>query len=392
MERSTDRILTTHVGSLPRPPELEVILTDPDRGLSRGPAFDELVRTAIDDTVRKQVAAGIDVVSDGEMGKTGFFLYIADRLSGMQIETSMDGVESMLPPDVKEYPETIDRALPGVTQAIKDGRWLELACVFVNDDPVTYVGSEQLASQLEMFRSALENQPVVEAFVPAASFQIAGMLTTEMTHYKTRDELMEALAAAFAQEYRAIVDAGFVLQIDMPEIANRPTNSDIPLEDYRKHVAAYVELLNRALAGIDPERVRVHLCWGNWPGPHHLDGPLTNVLDLVYGISANGISVEAANPRHAHEWKVFEEFPLPEGKFVIPGVIDVCSTHIEHPEAVAQRIVQYANVVGRENVIASTDCGFGTSAGQRNVMPRIAYAKLASLAEGARLATKELWR
>jgi 5-methyltetrahydropteroyltriglutamate--homocysteine methyltransferase len=213
------------------------------------------------------------------------------------------------------------------------------------------------------------------------------------THYGSRREYLFALADALRAEYRAIVEAGYALQVDCPDLAmgRHVEFGDRPLGEFMANLELHVEALNHGLEGIDPERVRVHVCWGNYAGPHHHDVALRDILDVVYRVNANGISVEAANPRHEHEWEVFAELPPPPGKYVIPGVIDSCTNYIEHPELVAQRIVRYANLLGRENVIAGTDCGFSTFAGSSVVVPDVAYAKLASLAEGARLASRELW-
>jgi 5-methyltetrahydropteroyltriglutamate--homocysteine methyltransferase len=213
------------------------------------------------------------------------------------------------------------------------------------------------------------------------------------THFETRRDFLFALADALRDEYRTIVERGFLLQVDCPDLGlgRHLEFADAPLSEFRANVALHVEALNRALAGIDPDRVRVHVCWGNYPGPHHHDVALRDILDIVYQIDANGLSIEGANPRHEHEWVVFKELPLPEEKVLIPGVIDSCSNCIEHPEVVAQRIERYAGVVGRERVIAGTDCGFGTMAGRSAVEPDVAYAKLVSLAEGARRASAILW-
>jgi 5-methyltetrahydropteroyltriglutamate--homocysteine methyltransferase len=389
MKLDIDRIPTTHVGSLPRPDELRSALM---HGASHEPdeAFRGQVRAAVDEVVGRQVAAGIDVISDGEMGKPGFIIYVADRLAGVSFEPNPIGTSPTLPADLLEHPDAIAYARRGVEEAAEEGAMREESMAWVNSGPVEYAHPERLAADLEIFRAAVDGEDVVGAFVPASSPFIAAAM--RLDHYSDREELYEALARAFAVEYRSIVDAGFYLQIDLPEIPAKHWGApDLPLDQWREHVRHGIGYLNKALAGIDPERVRVHLCWGNYPGPHDHDLPIRDVLDLVYEIDASGISLEAANPRHEHEWKVFEELPLPEGKYVIPGVIDVCAIHVEHPEVVAQRIERYASVVGRENVVASTDCGFGTSAGRDNLPRSVVWAKLASLAEGARLASQRLW-
>jgi 5-methyltetrahydropteroyltriglutamate--homocysteine methyltransferase len=330
------------------------------------------------------VAAGIDVVSDGEMGKPGFAHYVKDRLAGFQGQGAQ---QPFAPRDLRDYPE-VARRLFSV-----DGKEQPRPPMPTNDGPVSYVGWDQLTTDLDNFSAAIENQPVTEAFLPAISPGCVAMLMGT-THYGNRRDFVFALADALREEYGSIVERGFVLQVDCPDLAlgRHVEFADAPLSEFRGVAELHVEALNRALAGIDPDRVRVHVCWGNYPGPHHHDVPLRDVLDIVNQINANGLSIEGANPRHEHEWAVFEEMPLPPDKVLIPGVIDTCTNCIEHPEVVAQRIERYAQVVGRERVIAGTDCGFGTMAGRSAVDPDVAYAKLASLAEGARLASARLWQ
>jgi 5-methyltetrahydropteroyltriglutamate--homocysteine methyltransferase len=241
-------------------------------------------------------------------------------------------------------------------------------------------------------RAALEPVDVTEGFVPAAS---PGVIVQDFVnvYYPTREEYLQAVADAMRAEYRTIVEAGFVLQVDCPDLAmGRHLHfADVSLDDFRKEIRRNVEALNYALEGIPSDRVRIHVCWGNYPGPHHHDVPLRDILDVVLEANADGIYVEGANPRHGHEWKLFEETRLPDGKVLVIGAIDTLSTHIEHPELVAERLVRIARLVGRENVIAATDCGFGTFAGVSAVHPTVAWAKLEALAEGARLASAELW-
>jgi 5-methyltetrahydropteroyltriglutamate--homocysteine methyltransferase len=255
-----------------------------------------------------------------------------------------------------------------------------------------YIGQRQLETDLENLTSAITGERVAEAFLPAISPGCVAMLLGTV-FYPNRREFLLALAAALRTEYRAIVDSGFLLQVDCPDLAlgRHEEFADKSIEEFREIVKLHVEALNIALDGIDPERVRIHVCWGNYPGPHHHDVPLREIVDLIYQVKANGLSIEGANPRHEHEWTVFEELPLPKEKVLIPGLIDTCTNYIEHPETVAQRIARYARVVGRERVIAGTDCGFGTMAGRSAVVPDVAYAKLASLSEGARVASQQLW-
>jgi 5-methyltetrahydropteroyltriglutamate--homocysteine methyltransferase len=379
MQRSQDRILTTHTGSLPRPPDVLPLLlgeTDADAEAVRA-----RVRRAVDEAIQQQVAAGIDVVSDGEMGKPGFAHYVTDRLTGFQGEAAPRPFQ---PRDLAEFPE-VERQLFGAEARPRPP-------MPANDGPIAYAGWDRLETDLDNLAAAVAGRPVAEGFLPAVSPGCVAMLMGS-TYFPDREDYLFALAAALGAEYRAIVARGFVLQVDCPDLAlgRHVEFADRPLAEFRAVAELHVAALNRALAGIDPERVRVHVCWGNYPGPHHHDVPLADILDLVYQITANGLSIEGANPRHAHEWAVFAEMPLPPEKVLIPGVIDSCTNAIEHPELVAQRIERYAAVVGRERVIAGVDCGFGTMAGRSAVAPAVAYAKLATLAEGAHLASSRLW-
>jgi 5-methyltetrahydropteroyltriglutamate--homocysteine methyltransferase len=346
-------------------------------------AYAQRLRNAVRDTVRQQVGAGLDIVSDGEMGKPGFAHYIADRLTGFQGAATP---QPFAPRDVADFPEIARRLFT------ENGSEQARPPLPRNDGPIAYVGWDRLAAELDDFAAALANQPVAEAFLPAVSPGSVAMLMGTNSFPSRRDYLF-ALADALREEYRAIVGCGFLLQVDCPDLAlgRHLQFADRPLAEFRALAAMHIEALNRALAGIDPERVRVHVCWGNYPGPHHHDVALRDILDLIYQIDANGLSLEGANPRHEHEWAAFAALPLPDDKVLIPGVIDSCTNYIEHPEVVAQRIERYARVVGRERVIASVDCGFSTIAGRSAVVPDIAYAKLAALAEGARLASARLW-
>lgn len=366
----TDRVLTTHAGSLPRPPELLALY---DEGHRVGP---DLLRAAVDEAVRRQLEAGIDIPSDGEMGKPGFANYVKDRMTGFGGDS-----KPFVARDVLDFPGLAER-LYGRPQGARTRRP-------GNDGEIRYIGQEQLAADLANFRAAVGDR---DAFLPAASPGCVVQIMST-THYPTRRDYLYALAEALREEYRAIVDAGFTLQVDCPDMAmmRHVEYADATLEEFRAVVALHVEALNHGLEGIDPDHVRVHVCWGNYAGPHHRDVALRDVLDLVYEVRASGISIEAANPRHEHEWTVFADMPLPEGRYLIPGVIDSCTNYIEHPEVVAQRIGRFAQVVGRENIVAGTDCGFGTFAGFSAVVPDIAYAKLATLAEGARIASAKLW-
>jgi 5-methyltetrahydropteroyltriglutamate--homocysteine methyltransferase len=381
MKRSTDRILTTHTGSLPRPPDLVAALNGPDESISKS-ELRERVRAVVREVVQKQAAAGIDVISDGEMGKPGFAHYVKDRLTGFQGAVTP---RPFAPRDLLDFPEVARHLF------VSDGKELPRPPMPTNDGPIAYDGCEQLVTDLDNFSAAIESVPV-EGFLPAVSPGCVAMLMGT-TYYPNRRDFLFALADALRKEYQAIVDRGFVLQVDCPDLAlgYHLEFAERPISEFRAVMELHVEVLNHALGGIDPDQVRVHVCWGNYPGPHHHDIALADILDIIYQVNATGLSIEGANPRHQHEWAVFEQLPLPAGKIVIPGVIDTCTNCIEHRETVAQRIERYARVVGREQVIAGTDCGFATMAGRSAVVPDVAYAKLASLAEGARLASERLW-
>jgi 5-methyltetrahydropteroyltriglutamate--homocysteine methyltransferase len=383
VKRSTERILTTNTGSLPRPPDLAAALLSTEGPRVEGEHLREQVQAAVRDAVQRQVAAGIDVISDGEMGKPGFAHYVKDRLSGFQGPAAP---RPFAPRDLLDFPEVAQRLF------ISDGKALPRPATPTNDGPIAYIGWDRLAADLDTLTAEVENQSVSEAFLPAVSPGSVAMLLGT-THYSSRQDFLYALADALHEEYRAIVSRGFVLQVDCPDLAlgRHLEFPDASISEFRAEMELHVEVLNRALEGIDPERVRIHVCWGNYPGPHHHDAPLAEILDILYQVNANGLSIEGANPRHEHEWAVFAETPLPPEKVLIPGVIDTCTNSIEHPETVAQRIERYAGVAGRERVIAGTDCGFATIAGRSAVVPEVAYAKLASLAEGARLASARLW-
>jgi 5-methyltetrahydropteroyltriglutamate--homocysteine methyltransferase len=383
MPRSAERILTTHTGSLPRPAELLSLPVAAEQSGADGDDRRDRVRDAVREVVRQQVVAGIDVVSDGEMSKPGFAHYIKDRLTGFQGAVA---ARPFAPGDLRDYPE-VARSL--FTQ---DGRELPRPLMPTNDGPIVYVGWDALAEDLANLSGAVVAEAATAAFLPAISPGSVAMLLGT-TYFANREGFLFALADALHEEYERIVGAGFLLQVDCPDLAlgRHLEFADEPLSAFLAAIEMHVAALNRALAGIDPERVRVHVCWGNYPGPHHRDVPLRDILDIVYQVNASGLSIEGANPRHEHEWTVFAELPLPDNKVLIPGVIDTCTNCIEHPETVAQRIERYARVVGRERVIAGTDCGFATMAGRSAVAPNVAYAKLATLAEGARLASSRLW-
>ncbi len=377
MKQSTERILTTHVGSLPRPDGLAEQLTALDRGTlgeADLAALPQRVREGVAAIVAREVETGIDVVSDGELSKFGYATYVKQRLTGFDGENGPLALS-----EFADFPNFRMGTAIDVTNPACTG-------------PVAYQGHEALQADIANLTDALAGTDATEAFMNAASPGIvADYLANE--HYASEEEYLYALADAMKQEYDAIVAAGFVLQLDCPDLALGRHLAPQPLSiaDFRKRMELRIAVINHALRDVAPDRVRMHICWGNYESPHHHDVELKEIVDLILTARPAGLLVEAANPRHAHEWRVFEDVALPEGKVLIPGVIDTLTSYVEHPEVVAQRIVQYAEVVGRENVIAGTDCGFATFANFTPVDPDIAWAKLRSLAEGARLASQQLW-
>jgi 5-methyltetrahydropteroyltriglutamate--homocysteine methyltransferase len=376
MKRSTDRILTTHTGSLPRPDDLVDMLRKLD---AREPldeaAFQQRVREAVAETVQRQRKAGIDVLNDGEEGKVGYSTYIKDRCTGFEGESR----STMVQAEGRDFPEwAANRARPSMTRPTCNG-------------PIAWKDFAAVKRDIDNLAAAAAGSGAEEVFMSAASpGVIAAFLTND--YYPSEAAYLEAIANVMRDEYRAIVDAGFILQLDCPDLAMTRHNrhADKTLLEFRKIAALNVEVLNEATKDIPADRMRLHLCWGNYEGPHQLDVDLKDIIDIVLTSRAEGISFEGANPRHENEWRVFRDVKLPDGKVLIPGVIDSTTNFIEHPEVIADRIERYASVVGKQNVIAGTDCGFGTFAGGRTVFPDIAWAKLAALSEGAALATKEL--
>ncbi|HSD44781.1 MAG TPA: cobalamin-independent methionine synthase II family protein [Burkholderiales bacterium] len=381
MQRSTDRILTTHVGSLPRPQEVVDRLLAQDRGEPHDPhAFDATMRAAVADAVRKQVDAGVDVVSDGEMSKISYATYIRHRLTGFEIGE----VPRAVPSDIDAFPGFKAR-LAKIGDTPKYHRP-------VCRGPIAVKDLAPLRKDIANLKAAMAAAGVAEGFMNAASPGVIAVFQPN-EHYPSREAYLGALADAMRAEYEAIVDAGLVLQIDAPDLAmgRHIAFRDAPEAEFLRSARLQVEALNHALADVPADRVRMHLCWGNYEGPHHHDIPLERVIDLVLAVKAQACLFEGANPRHAHEWTVWKATRIPDDKVLVPGVIDSVSNFIEHPELVAERVCRYADIVGRERVIAGTDCGFGTFAGACAVHPPIAYAKLAALAEGAAIATRRLW-
>jgi len=378
MKRSVERILTTHTGSLPRPDDLLALLGERDAGrLKDGAAFESRVRAAVADVVQKQLATGMDVINDGEQGKPDYSTYVKDRLTGFEGESAAPAMGA----DMKEFPEFAARAR--VASLVK-----RPTC----SGPIAWRDWAQVEKEIDNLKAAVRDTRAEEVFMTAVSpGQAARFLLNR--YYGSDEAYLVALADALKREYRAIVDAGFLLQVDCPDLASGRNNQfqHLTPAEFQKVAAMHVELLNHAVADIPPDRMRLHLCWGNYEGPHHKDVPLKEIIGIVLKARPAALSFEAANPRHEHEWVVFKEVKLPEGKVIIPGVLDSTTNFIEHPELVAQRLVRYARLVGRENVIAGTDCGFATFAERPTVDPRIAWAKLGAMAEGARLASKRLW-
>ena len=380
MRTSTERILTTHVGSLPRPEKLAVLLLQEDRGEPVEPMeLEQVIGDAVAAAVQRQAVVGIDVVSDGEMSKVSYATYINRRLSGFGGD-----VERQVARDLRDYPELRRKlaALAG-TQSFR-----RAACIA----PVTLADRAPLRRDLENFGRALKAAQVTEGFLNAAS---PGLVTAFQPnrHYPSHEAYLGAVADAMREEYESIVDAGFLLQLDCPDLAMaRHTGfQDLSEDDFLKRAALHVEALNHAVASIPPDRMRMHLCWGNYEGPHDHDIELRKVLPIVVKARPAAISFEASNARHEHEWTVWRDARLPEDKVLIPGVLDTRTNYIEHPELVAERITRFASIVGRERVIAGSDCGFATFAGFGKLDPEIAYRKLASLVDGAAIATRQLY-
>jgi 5-methyltetrahydropteroyltriglutamate--homocysteine methyltransferase len=380
MERSVDRVLTTHTGSLPRPADLIRMMFAREEGVPvDGPALAARIRTAVAEVVRKQTDAGITVVSDGELSKPSYATYIKDRLNGFG-GTS----QSLQYRDLVDFPEMAKRVFgdPGRS------RRKTPACT----GPISLRDPAAAQVDVDNLKAALRSVEVKDVFLSAASPGVISLFFRD-DHYGNHEAYLFAIADAMRHEYETVARAGFILQLDCPDLAmgRHIQFAGLGLEEFRRMARLHLAALDHAVANIPPEQLRIHLCWGNYEGPHHYDVPLADILDLVLAARPQGVSFEAANPRHAHEWRVFERVKLPADKVIIPGVLDSTTNFIEHPELVAERIGRYARLVGRENVIAGTDCGFGTWVGQAAVDPDIVWAKLASLAEGARLASSELW-
>jgi len=381
MKHSVDRILTTHAGSLPRPQELlELVKSGDSNNLEHG-ANAERLRSAVVEIVRRQAALGIDVIDDGEYGKPSFVSYINERLGGYEVDTRAGPRNQWLASrEGRSFPEFYAQTHPASAHT-------HMICT----GPITYKGHAQLKRDIDNLKAALHGIAVEDVFMPAISpSNIEDW--QKNAYYKSQEEYVFAIAEAMREEYKAIVDAGFLVQIDDPRLVTYYIiHPEASIEDCRKWAELRIAALNHALRDIPPEKIRFHTCYGINMGPRIHDMELKDIVDLIIKIRAGAYSFEAANPRHEHEWKVWKTVKLPDGKVLIPGVISHSTILVEHPELVADRIVRYAEIVGRENVIAGSDCGFATFAGSKEVHPSIVWAKLKALSDGARIASGQLW-
>ncbi len=378
MKTSQDRILTTHVGSLPRSKAVTDVVFAQERGESPDSA-PIIIRDAVAEVVARQVATGVDVVSDGEMSKISYATYIKDRITGF------DGDSARQPPsDLEEFPSFLER------QASSGGTPTYRRPCCVGDIRVKDMGP--VGEDIDNMASAMAAAPPVEGFMNAASPGVIALFQPN-EHYDTHEDYLLALADAMSAEYRAIVDAGLVLQLDSPDLGlgRHMLFKGKPDAEYEEQARLHVRALNLALEGIPKERVRLHVCWGNYEGPHHHDAPMELVLPIALEANVGALLFESSNPRHAHEWEVFAQADLPDDLVLIPGVLDSTTNFVEHPKLVAERICRFADIVGRERVMAGTDCGFSTFAGFGAVDENIVYAKLGSMVEGAALASERLW-
>jgi 5-methyltetrahydropteroyltriglutamate--homocysteine methyltransferase len=380
MKRSTERFLTTHTGSLPRPDDLIRMMYAKEEGVPvDAKALAARVRSAVAEVVEKQAEAGIDLINDGELSKPSYATYIKDRLNGFGGTGN-----TFVYQDLAEYPKLAQRVFgdPGRS------RRKTPAC----NAPITVRDAQAARDDADNLTAALAQVNATEGFMSAASPGVVSLFFRN-DHYKDFETYIYAIADAMRDEYEVVAKAGFVLQIDCPDLGmgRHIQYADLDLKEFRKRIALHIEALNHAARNISPEQLRLHLCWGNYEGPHHHDVALSDIVDVVLKARPNAISLEAANPRHNHEWTVFETVKLPAGKVLIPGVIESKSNFIEHPEVIAQRIGRYAKLVGREKVIAGSDCGYGTWVGQAAVDPDVVYAKFRAMAEGARIATGQFW-
>jgi 5-methyltetrahydropteroyltriglutamate--homocysteine methyltransferase len=380
MKRSSDRILTTHTGSLPRPHDVVELLIESEKNPGKKlDGFDAAVTRAVADVVQKQVEVGLDVINDGEQGRADYTIHVKDRLTGY------DGPNQPKPMSAneEEFPELAEMLKPFVTPLTH-----RPACT----GDVSWRDWDSAQADIDRAASVIGQAKAEDVFMTSPSpGQIARFLPN--LHYGTEEEYIFALAEVMKREYEAIVDAGLVLQLDCPDLAlSRHTIfRHLSLEDFRKEISMHVDALNHAVRDIPAEKMRMHVCWASTLGPHHEDVPLADIVDIIMNARPQAVSFPGANPRHEHEWKVWRDVTLPDGKFIIPGVIDTTSNFVEHPELVCDRILNYASVVGRENVMVGGDCGFGTFAGRVQVDRKIVWMKFAAMAQGAAMASEQLW-
>jgi len=377
---SAQRFLTTHTGSLPRPDDLIQMMVAKEEGMpvDQG-ALDERVRLAVDEMVNRQIEAGIDIVNDGEMSKPSYATYVKDRLAGFG-----GSGNTYVFQDLVAFPKSAARVFGDPGRKTRKAP----AC----NGPVEVRDRHSAQTDVENMQAAVAGRNVRGTFSSAASPGVISLFFRN-DHYKTHEEYLTAIAEAMRTEYETIANSGMTLQLDCPDLAmgRHVQYADLSLAEFRKRMRLHIEAMNHAVRNIPAERLRMHMCWGNYPGPHHCDVPFADIIDVLAGAKPRAILFEAANPRHAHEWKIFEEIRPPDGKVLVPGVIECQSNYIEHPELVAQRIERYANLVGRDNVMAGVDCGFSVHVGTGGVDPDVVWAKLAALAEGARIASKKFW-
>ncbi len=381
VQRSTDKILTTHTGSLPRPADLIEMIRKREAGEPVDEAgFQARVRSAVAETVQKQIDCGIDLVSDGEEGKPGYATYIKDRATGFEGESPVTIRQQA---EARDFPEYTQRRMATTATILR-----RPTC----NGPIAWRDFAAVERDVANLKAAVATSKPRGAFMTAASPGVVAFFLGN-DYYPSHDAYLEAVSAVMKDEYEAITNAGFELQLDCPDLAMGRNSQffELDLPGFRKIVARHIEVVNEATKNIPPEQMRLHLCWGNYEGPHHMDVPLKDIIDIVLTCRAAVISFEGANPRHEHEWNVWKDVKLPDDKVIMPGVIDSTTNFIEHPELIAQRIVRYAELVGRERVFAGSDCGFGTNAASSTVDPKITWAKLTALAEGAALASKQLW-
>jgi 5-methyltetrahydropteroyltriglutamate--homocysteine methyltransferase len=382
MPDSAERIMTTHAGSLPRPDGLLPLVFAHEAGEAvDADQLSEEVRSAVKETVHQQVEAGVDIVNDGEVSKPSYATYVKDRLTGFGGEGSIQEVASAVI-NLDEFPDFADQ-MAVTMQAAAQVRFT--TC----DGPVSYVGQDAVQADIDNLKTAVDGVDTAGTFMSAASPGVIAVFSPNR-YYGSQEEYLGAVAEAMRDEYEAIHDAGFVLQLDCPDFAMTAPGAG-SVENFRRQLAMSVDALNQALVNIPAEATRIHICWGNGEMPRTTDVELKDIIDIILTAKPAGLMLMASNGRHAHEWQVFQDVKLPEGKYLIPGVLDSTSNIVEHPETVAQRLVQYADVVGRDNVMAGTDCGFGTIAGMKIVVPSVVWAKFRAMAEGAEIATTRLW-